>query len=159
MADILLGSLFTGCIIAAVAILRQSGRCTALVAAVQAVQPSSFSLNINTPAWPRFQLSRSSQTSIYHDLKLFELFFACPLWCILAIPYLGFVVLVCVSFRDAEYAGFLASIPELEIDLRTSGTDEARGEQCYAFFWDVFKAPFVLLAKDVVEGLCGASRQ
>ena len=129
MCGILLGSLFTGCIIAIIAILRQSGRCTALVAAVQAVQPSSLSININTPARHRFRLRRSNQTSIYDDLKISGLFLACPLWCILARPYLGFVLIACRIFQDPEIADLVAADPEFEVDLRMWSTDEARGEQ------------------------------
>lgn len=182
-SNVVVGSLLTGCTIAIVTILSRPGCCAALLAAVQAVQPSSFLINTNISAQPIFQLYHMIQMFIYESLKLFGLILklfglilklfgltlklfgltlklfglavVCYLCCSLAMPYLGLVVVFCRGSDDPHdpIAKFVATARDAGMELPLwwpINTDAARRQQCHAFFWDIFKGPFVAVYNCIV---------
>lgn len=159
-SNVIVMSVLTGCTIVVVAILSQPGGYTALTAAVQAVQPSSFWLNISRPASPRFQLYHMLQMSttsapvclvwgfIHESVKLFGLIMVCPLLCILALPYWMFVSKFCPGDNNPHMAEYYGRTRDAGMEWPLwwpIDTDPARTQQCYAALWDFFKSPFITL--------------
>ena len=144
-SDIIGGLVLLGCIVAVAVILSQPGRCSALMKAVQADQPSS---NIITSA-----RCVTSARRVYELINFLVLGVKCQIWCMLAIPYWCFVGFTCIMSKMA--ADTMSDLNDPRLD-ELKGVFEAWGEtQCFMHFWDFFKDPFVLLAKVLVgERLC-----
>lgn len=116
------GSMLTGCTIGFVVIvLSEPGCCPAMMAAVQAVLPSSFWININISAWPRFQLYCKT-TFAY--LKLVGVLFARPLRCILAgLYWVLFFLFLCHGSVDLFSPYAVASARAESSSVVDSATD------------------------------------